>query len=354
MFANVFCAQDARPVVVETLEGRRMFAVDLAWGPITVQGNLFLPNQSTNIIANVRNVSFQAIAANALSVEFRYVDVGFRTDAAKVNFYDPAAVTLTTTPVTVPVPGGAAGVTMTFPLTFPATLAPSRYVLLARLDSTNAVSEMSEENNVTAVGTARVLPPDGNLAVSGTDGADRIGVAAGAKTSTGAAAYRVTVGAYSEVFSASAIKAFTVTGKAGDDVISAAGAVPGLVVDGGDGNDKIIGGSGNDVLSGGAGKDYIDGASGNDRLNGNGGNDRLLGGAGSDRLYGFTGNDYLDGGSSGDRLDGGAGPDILIGGSGNDKFSAKDNEKDQLIGGSGSDGGDADPTDLLSSVTRKA
>ena len=56
----------------------------------------------------------------------------------------------------------------------------------------------------------------------------------------------------------------------------------------------------------------------NDNLNGLGGNDRLFGAAGNDNLFGGTENDFLDGGDGDDALSGQAGNDLLDGGAGND------------------------------------
>jgi hypothetical protein len=328
-----------------------MLAGDLGWSAVSVEGNLFVPGQTATVVGNVRNLGATTVPANSFSVEFRYVNVGFRADAAKVDYFDPTALTLTTLPVASAIPSGMGGVSISFPLSFPAGLAAGRYVLLAKLDSTSTVAELDEKNNTTVVGTGRVLPTDGNLVVEGSELADRI-VVTPAKLPDGASGYQVKVNTYSELFAAAKVTAFSVNGKGGNDVISAVGAVPNFKADGGDGNDKIVGGTGNDTLGGGAGKDILDGGAGNDRLNGHGGNDRLFGSSGSDRLYGYAGNDLLDGGSSGDRLDGGAGADILQGASGNDKFFSKDTEKDTLYGATGNDTADADATDLLSSVTR--
>ncbi len=79
-----------------------------------------------------------------------------------------------------------------------------------------------------------------------------------------------------------------------------------MIVDAGDGNDRIQGGSGDDTLRGGLG---------NDVLKGSAGNDILLGGAGIDILFGGTGRDILIGGKNSDLLLGGSDDDILVGGS---------------------------------------
>jgi Ca2+-binding RTX toxin-like protein len=104
-------------------------------------------------------------------------------------------------------------------------------------------------------------------------------------------------------------------------------------LDGGAGNDVLMGVMGKNVLSGGAGDDLLragislfhanatgmlDGGDGDDRLLGAGNADTLLGGAGTDTLLGGGGNDTLDGGAGADTLHGGAGDDTMTGGDGDD------------------------------------
>lgn len=103
-------------------------------------------------------------------------------------------------------------------------------------------------------------------------------------------------------------------GYAGDDYLYVDPRVPiPLLIDGGDGNDRIYGGAAADHLLGGAGDDTLVGADGDDRLeggdgddviSGNNGNDSLLGGAGMDTIYGGWGSDFLDGGDDLDALRG--------------------------------------------------
>lgn len=121
------------------------------------------------------------------------------------------------------------------------------------------------------------------------------------------------------------------------------------ILEGGDGNDRIIGGAGNDTLSGGdgadringgagddlirggdsindlrdviyagAGDDTVDAGYGNDLVYGGDGNDSIAGGFGADRLIGQDGNDTLSGSAFGDEIFGGAGDDYINGGFGND------------------------------------
>ncbi|MCS6958434.1 MAG: hypothetical protein RMK91_00070 [Pseudanabaenaceae cyanobacterium SKYGB_i_bin29] len=112
----------------------------------------------------------------------------------------------------------------------------------------------------------------------------------------------------------------TITGTAGNDLISTI-ATPGVT--GGtatDNNDTILGLAGNDTLSGLGGNDSIDGGDGNDILEGGAGEDTILGGNGNDTLLGGAGNDSLNSGEGNDVLFGGLGNSTLTGGAGFDVF----------------------------------
>ena len=81
--------------------------------------------------------------------------------------------------------------------------------------------------------------------------------------------------------------------------------VYGVVIDGGDGNDKlVVQGLRGQVLPGEPGETGA----------------QLLGGADKDRLVGAKSADALDGGTGSDRLSGGGGTDRLTGGAGDDRF----------------------------------
>jgi Ca2+-binding RTX toxin-like protein len=94
------------------------------------------------------------------------------------------------------------------------------------------------------------------------------------------------------------VEAIVVEGGSGDDVIDASGFTgpAALVVDAGNGSDRILGGRGADRLVGGQGDDTIDG---------NQGADLMLGGAGRDSLI-------WDPGDGSDTIDGGAGFDTHL------------------------------------------
>ena len=134
-----------------------------------------------------------------------------------------------------------------------------------------------------------------------------------------------------------------------DDVRERFDDVDTIVVQGLDGNDKIIvnrrvradtmllGGNGNDRLFGGGGLNLLDGGAGRDWLLGGKQGDILIGGEGKDKLFGFRGDDVLIGGLLVDDVnqvfaewrDGSLPVDELI--------VEDDEERDLLWGGRGSD-----------------
>ena len=76
----------------------------------------------------------------------------------------------------------------------------------------------------------------------------------------------------------------------------------GVIINGGDGNDKLEGGSGNDVLIGGPGRDELKGRRWPERRFRSRWHDKLVGGAGDDKLDGGNGPGHFSGGS-GDEYD---------------------------------------------------
>jgi Ca2+-binding RTX toxin-like protein len=179
--------------------------------------------------------------------------------------------------------------------------------------------------------------------------------------------------------SASNFENFQITTGSGNDKLTQAGVIGGVVYRG---NDEFTGGSGNDTLNPGLGNDYVSGGTGDDLLildysvgdtgigmnlytlsdtdgaYGSGyrytaasgfvyldrisfyginrfqitgtskddnitgwkGNDTIKGGAGNDRLAGADGKDILTGGAGNDTITGGGGNDTLTGGTGADRF----------------------------------
>ena len=98
-----------------------------------------------------------------------------------------------------------------------------------------------------------------------------------------------------------------------------------ILLEGGDGNDKVFGEAGNDSLLGGNGKDILGGGAGFDSVGGGAGDDIISGGDGNDELAGddflsssgstgTAGNDIINGGAGSDDLAGELGADTLTGG----------------------------------------
>lgn len=177
--------------------------------------------------------------------------------------------------------------------------------------------------------------------------------------------------------STSALVGASITGTAGNDVISLSQAplnqpratigndiVRGLggsdTIETGAGDDLINGGTGNDTIDGGTGTDtatYVDatasvkvnlsltaaqntglaggtdrlvsienliGSAFNDTLTGNSGDNRIEGLGGNNTMVGGAGNDTLIGGAGTDKLDGGLDVDTMTGGAGNDTYTVND------------------------------
>jgi Ca2+-binding RTX toxin-like protein len=112
--------------------------------------------------------------------------------------------------------------------------------------------------------------------------------------------------------------------------------VPGVTLNGNNGNNTLIGGAGNDTINGNGGSDNLSGLGGNDTMNGGTGNDTMNGGTGNDTMNGGTGNDTMNGGTGNDTMNGGTGNDVLIGDAGNDVIAGAGGA-DVLTGGADAD-----------------
>ena len=125
----------------------------------------------------------------------------------------------------------------------------------------------------------------------------------------------------------------------------AASDVTSLVINGGDGNDKI-------AVKGSRKTPFvvpatIDAGAGNDTVKGGAEADTITGGDGDDDLYGGAGADSISGGAGDDLLVGGAGIDTLDGGDGDDLIkSAGDGAIDIIDGGADSSAGVGEDNDL--------
>jgi len=177
----------------------------------------------------------------------------------------------------------------------------------------------------------------GVLTVTGTAGNDNIQVRNGKDETTGAAQI-VVIESVRPTTKGTTPVAPTVTRFAAADVTS-------IVVNAGDGNDRVwLKGNRKNpftvkaTINGGAGDDRLAGAAGNDTINGDAGNDVIDGG---------DGDDLLNGGDGNDRINGGRGADSLNGGAGNDYLLAVDRGSTDVI-----DGGDNDPVTATTGTKR--
>lgn len=119
------------------------------------------------------------------------------------------------------------------------------------------------------------------------------------------------------------------------------------IVNGDNGDNRIVGSSGTEIINGLAGNDTLIGSGGNDTINGGDGADKIKGGnsddvlsgqSGHDLVVGNGGNDLISGGSGNDKLRGGYGDDTLNGGTGNDKlFGRQDDDVFEFADGHGHD-----------------
>lgn len=157
----------------------------------------------------------------------------------------------------------------------------------------------------TVLVTGVELGYDAVLRVVGTPGADTVTIKQIDAGTVEVRADFLTGANRTQRFSVEQIYRIEVYGAAGRDTLVADGLAIPVMIDGGDGNDRIRGGAQNDILLGGAGDDNIAGG---------GGDDIVTGGAGADVLQGEGGRNLVIGGDGRDQLLGGADEDILIGG----------------------------------------
>ena len=178
--------------------------------------------------------------------------------------------------------------------------------------------------------TSVFIPGTGTLVVLGTNADDSIVVsrdlAGRLLVNDGTVAV---LGGTPTVANTSLIEIF---GQDGNDALSlneVAGALPGALIFGGNGNDTLSGGSSLDQLFGQAGNDRLFGKGGNDFLFGGADDDELTGGDGDDQVFGEAGNDRMiwNPGDDTDLNEGGDGVDTIEvnGGNGSEIFSATPN-----------------------------
>ena len=156
--------------------------------------------------------------------------------------------------------------------------------------------------------TATATLAGGVLTVNGTSGIDTIQV--------GQSSRGVSIVANSRTLSGSPFKGVgrivVNAGDGPDRVILGPGVTIPSSLLGGNGDDTLVGGDGPDTILGAAGNDSLDGGNGADQLFGGLNNDTLTGGFGVDQLRGEDGNDVLFGADGlSELLDGGNGSDVL-------------------------------------------
>ena len=178
----------------------------------------------------------------------------------------------------------------------------------------------------------------GLLLITGGEKADKIVISAGAQPGT-----VVVRGVAKRSVSFSGVNAIVVDARGGNDdirigsnILDTGGALIGVTVNAGNGNDRVEGGDGDDDIDAGLGNDTIRGRGGDDEISGGGGNDDCRGDAGDDVVFGDAGRDVLRGGDDDDSLSGGANDDKLEGNAGDDSLDG-DEGRDKLFGGLGND-----------------
>jgi FKBP-type peptidyl-prolyl cis-trans isomerase len=98
--------------------------------------------------------------------------------------------------------------------------------------------------------------------------------------------YALKTGKITNYFNPAEVNSIILNGGDGNDKITVNSSVTlGIRIDGGEGANTLSGGSGNDTILAGSGNDVIKGNAGNDVLTGGAGSDVLIGGAGTNTFY---------------------------------------------------------------------
>ncbi|MGB7160490.1 MAG: calcium-binding protein [Tepidisphaeraceae bacterium] len=217
------------------------------------------------------------------------------------------------------------------------TPARGAYFVGVVLDTTGSVAESNEANNVafTALPALTSFNSNGVLAINGTDADDEIEITGNS------AVLNININGMSTRLLATGVTGLSINTGAGNDRVTLFTDFD-ATIDAGEGDDFVASGGGDDVIAGRGGRD---------RLFGGGGNDHIMGNANGDFLFGDAGDDTVSGNGGNDRITGGGDEDSLLGGAGNDFFFAIDGRIDTLSGNGGDDFAEADPFDILVSVT---
>lgn len=330
--SNASKAHNQSSVEFQSLEQRRMYAVDLAISAVSAGGFITSAGQSFDITYTLKNKGSSATTGTT------YVSSVLTTDTIIGNADDSK------------VGGGSykqsipAGGTVTFTVKGGSGISQpaGSFRVGGVVDKLNLVPESNENNNtaVSEPGSLVIAEFLDHDSLAGTDGDDVIDL----RLVSNRAIMVVNGQAYSRPIGFFADGLFIDCGPGNDKVSTTPDFNVALAITGGGGNDTIIGGFRDDELSG---------ANGRDKIYGGAGWDYLLGGAGKDKLFGEAGRDTLSGAGGNDTLDAGTGTDKLLGGAGNDVLIANDGTadyRDSLSGNAGTDTAIADSEDVLAGI----
>ncbi|HEV2295014.1 MAG TPA: CARDB domain-containing protein [Tepidisphaeraceae bacterium] len=321
---------------IESLEPRRLCAVDLYVSSVEFPIGTLGPNDTAPVSISIRNSGTTGVIT----------PFSGRIYLSKDATLDGADITVGTFSIgSLPSKTTAAIVA---DIAMKNRVPKGTYHGLVMVDTGLQVKEFDETNNVTAgfMASMNVLAaPAGTVTIPGTDDDDHFRISQSGSIMT------VQHNGTTVNYHSGDVAQFHIEMAGGNDQLYVqASVVTPTWIHGGAGHDTIAGGSGHDTLMGAVGNDRIDGGLGNDWVYGNAGNDRLVGAGGADRIWGGDGNDFLDGGAANDWLYAGGGLDNVLAGNGNDFLHLIDGEVDTADGGAGWDTAEEDEQDVLTSV----
>ena len=321
---------------LQSLEPRRLCAVDLYVSSVEFPIGTLGPNDTAPVSVNVRNGGTTGVIKPIAGRIYLSRNASLDGTDIIVGSFSIGSLPAKTTAAVV------ADIAMKN------RVPKGSYYGLVMIDTGLQVTEFDETNNATATAMAsmNVLGTTATTAtIPGTDADDYFHISQRGSILT------VQRNAVTKDYHTGDVRSFHVEMAGGNDELYVdANVVTPLWVHGGAGHDTVAGGSGHDTIRGAVGNDRVDGGLGNDWLYGDAGNDRLAGAGGSDRIFGGDGADFLDGGSATDHLTGGGGRDNVLGGNGDDFFYALDSEIDTLTGGLGADAAEEDAQDVKESI----
>jgi uncharacterized delta-60 repeat protein len=212
----------------------------------------------TVIVAEVNTAPVLSNVPDSATV-VRGTTWGFTATASDSDIINGLGNTLTFSLIGAPAGASIHPDTGSFSWTPSENLQPSSYTFEVRV-SDDGVPSKSNSKSIT-INVAAVVQLGGELRVSGTSGADTIGITPFVGGMVNVAINGAIVGTFAQA----GINKIVARGFGGNDTItvSNAFAIP-VVLYGGDGNDKLQGGSGHDSLFGEAGNDILIGNGGDD------------------------------------------------------------------------------------------